>query len=73
MITKWLYISRSLIMEEQWKINGILIDVETENEERIYDFSPIAFQAGDILGVFIPLEAVCTRVCIATHARSRRC
>ena len=40
------------------KINGTFIDVETENEERIYEydnFPPIPFQAGDILGVFIPL------------------
>ena len=39
------------------KINGTFIEVETENEERVYEydnFSPIPFQAGDILGVFIP-------------------
>ena len=39
------------------KINGTLIDVETENENRVYEydnFPPIPFQAGDILGVFLP-------------------
>ena len=72
MITKWIIgadwnISESLYPELQiWrssgnytyqKINGTLIDVETENENRIYEyvnFPPIPFQAGDILGVFLP-------------------
>ena len=41
------------------KINGtlIIIDVETESENRVYEydnFPPIPFQAGDILGVFLP-------------------
>ena len=75
MITKWIIgadwkISESLYPELQlwrssgnnmyWKINGTLIEVETESENRIYeynDFSPIPFQAGDSLGVFIPRGA----------------
>ena len=39
------------------KINGTFISVETSNPSLIYeysDFSPIPFQAGDILGAFIP-------------------
>ena len=39
------------------KINGTFIEVETKNEERVYEydnFPPIPFRAGDILGVFIP-------------------
>ena len=39
------------------KINGTLIAIETENDDGIYEydnFPPIPFQAGDILGVFIP-------------------
>ena len=72
MITKWIIgadwnISESLYPEVQiWrssgndmyrKINGTLIEVETESENQIYEydnFPPIPFQAGDILGVFIP-------------------
>ena len=39
------------------KINGTFISVETRNASSIYeysDFSPIPFQAGDILGAFVP-------------------
>ena len=39
------------------KINGTFITTQTETSNRIYeydDFSPIPFQAGDILGVFLP-------------------
>ena len=39
------------------KINGTFITAPTENSNRIYEydnFSPIPFQAGDILGVFLP-------------------
>ena len=39
------------------KINGTFISVETDNTSLIYeysDFSPIPFQAGDILGAFVP-------------------
>ena len=39
------------------KINGTFISVETSNPGLIYeysDFSPIPFQAGDILGAFVP-------------------
>ena len=39
------------------KINGTVIYVETESEERVYEydnFAPIPVQAGDILGVFLP-------------------
>ena len=39
------------------KINGTFISVETSNPSLIYeysDFSPIPFQAGDILGAFVP-------------------
>ena len=72
MITKWIVgadwnsngslypevqIWRSSGNDMYWKINGTLIEVETENEEQIYEydnFPPIPFQAGDILGVFTP-------------------
>ena len=73
MITKWIIGARwnnddnNLYPEVQiWrnsgnytyqKINGTLIDVETENKNRVYEydnFPPIPFQAGDILGVFLP-------------------
>ena len=75
MITKWIvganWVSdKSLYPELQiWrssgngmyqKINGTLIDVETESEERVYEydnFAPIPVQAGDILGVFAPHNA----------------
>ena len=39
------------------KINGTLITIETERDKGVYEydnFSPIPFQAGDILGVFVP-------------------
>ena len=39
------------------KINGTFIEVDTESGDRVYeydDFAPIPFQAGDILGVFVP-------------------
>ena len=39
------------------KINGTFISVETSNASLIYEysnFSPIPFQAGDILGAFVP-------------------
>ena len=41
------------------KINGTLITMETESDDGVYEydnFPPIPFQAGDILGVFIPPE-----------------
>ena len=41
------------------KINGTFITTQTENSNRIYEydnFSPIPFQAGDILGVFLPRD-----------------
>ena len=39
------------------KINGINITNETQSDDGVYEydnFSPIPFQAGDILGVFVP-------------------
>ena len=39
------------------KINGTLIAIETESDDNMYEydnFPPIPFQAGDILGVYIP-------------------
>ena len=39
------------------KINGTLITIETQSDDCVYEydnFPPIPFQAGDILGVFIP-------------------
>ena len=39
------------------KINGTLITIETESANGVYEydnFPPIPFQAGDILGVFVP-------------------
>ena len=49
-------------MEEHWndtyqKINGTFLEFADSSSNRIYEydnFSPIPFQAGDILGVFIP-------------------
>ena len=43
------------------KINGTFISVETNNASLIYeysDFYPIPFQAGDILGAFVPRGGV---------------
>ena len=72
MITKWivgadwnngnslypeLQIWRSSGNDMYQKINGTFIQVDTENEDRVYEydnFAPIPFQAGDILGVFVP-------------------
>ena len=72
MITKWivgadwrdddnfypeLQIWRNIGNDTYQKINGTFIEVETESEDRVYeydDFAPIPFQAGDILGVFLP-------------------
>ena len=72
MITKWivganwnnggdsypeLQIWRSSGNDMYQKINGTFIEVDTESEDRVYeydDFAPIPFQAGDILGVFLP-------------------
>ena len=39
------------------KINGTLVTSETSNSSLIYEyssFSPIPFQAGDVLGIFVP-------------------
>ena len=39
------------------KINGTLVTSETSNSSFIYEyssFSPIQFQAGDVLGIFVP-------------------
>lgn len=39
------------------KMSGTLITIETERDDNVYEydnFLPIPFQAGDILGVFIP-------------------
>ena len=41
------------------KINGTFIEIPTQSDNLIYEydnFSPIPIQAGDILGVFIPLS-----------------
>ena len=75
MITKWivgaiwnngdilypeLQLWRSSGNDTYQKINGTFIDIETENEDWVYEydnFPPIPFQAGDILGVFIPPDA----------------
>ena len=49
----WRYIGNDMYQ----KINGTVITTSTENSNRIFeydDFSPIPFQAGDILGVFLP-------------------
>ena len=72
MITKWivgadwqdndnlypeLQIWRNIGNDTYQKINGTFLEVETESEDRVYeydDFAPIPFRAGDILGVFIP-------------------
>ena len=52
-----LQVWRSIGNDVYQKINGTFIDVTTSRPNRIYEysnFSPIPFQAGDILGVFIP-------------------
>ena len=74
MITKWivgamwmnsgnlypeLQIWRNIENDMYRKINGTLIEVENENEDKVYEynnFPPIPFQAGDILGVFLPKD-----------------
>ena len=89
MITKWIIggvwrTTRTLYPEVQlWrnsgndmyqKINGTLINVETENEEQVYEydnFPPIPFQAGDILGVFIPNSGSTKLRLIAEHGHGR--
>ena len=41
------------------KINGTLITIETQSDDGVYEydnFPPIPFQAGDILGVFVPRD-----------------
>ena len=41
------------------KISGTLFSVETQSDDGVYEydnFSPISFQAGDILGVFLPQQ-----------------
>ena len=41
------------------KINGTLITIETERDDRVYEydnFTSIPFQAGDIFGVFVPRD-----------------
>ena len=41
------------------KINGTLITIGTQNNDGVYEFdnfAPIPFQAGDLLGMFIPPE-----------------
>ena len=45
--------------DEYQKINGTVIDINTRNDDRVYEYpvSPIPFQAGDILGVFIPRDS----------------
>ena len=48
---------RNIGSDMYWKINGTFITTPIENSNRIYEydnFSPIPFQAGDILGVFLP-------------------
>ena len=44
--------------DEYLKINGTVININTERSDRVYEYpvSPIPFQAGDILGVFIPRD-----------------
>ena len=52
-----LQVWRNIRNDVYQKINGTFIDVTTSRPNRIYEysnFSPIPFQAGDILGVFIP-------------------
>ena len=56
-----LQIWRSSGNDTYQKINGTFIEVDNESEDRVYeydDFAPIPFQAGDILGVFIPRTAL---------------
>ena len=52
-----LQVWRNVGNDMYWKINGTFITTPIENSNRIYEydnFSPIPFQAGDILGVFLP-------------------
>ena len=48
---------RNVVNNTYHKINGTFLNIETESNNRIYeyeDFSPIPVQAGDVLGAFIP-------------------
>ena len=52
-----LQVWRNIGNDKYQKINGTFITTPTENPNHIYEydnFSPIPFQAGDILGVFLP-------------------
>ena len=54
-----LQVWRNIGNEVYQKINGTVITTPTENSNRIYEydnFSPIPFQAGDILGAFLPRD-----------------
>ena len=54
-----LQVWRNIGNDKYQKINGTVITTPTENPNRIYeydDFSPIPFQAGDILGMFLPRD-----------------
>ena len=54
-----LQIWRSSGDNEYQKINGTVININTRNDDRVYEYpvSPIPFRSGDILGVFIPRDA----------------
>ena len=55
------------------KINGTFIDVTTSRPNGIYEysnFSPIPFQAGDILGVFIPGQISSNLVLLSENTTS---
>ena len=54
-----LQVWRNIGNDKYQKMNGTVITTPTESPNRIYEydnFSPIPFQAGDILGVFLPRD-----------------
>ena len=56
-----LQVWRSTGINTYRKINGTFIEITSLNSNRIYEydnFSPIPFQAGDILGTFLPTSSL---------------
>ena len=64
-----LQVWRSIGNDKYQKINGTVLTTPTESPNHIYEydnFSPIPFQAGDILGVFLPRDRD-ARLCLLSE------
>ena len=64
-----LQVWRNIGNDKYQKMNGTVITTPTESPNRIYEydnFSPIPFQAGDILGVFLPRDKE-ARLCLLSE------